>query len=175
MSIELWCHCLSPDGAFELVHRQHIVSTKRSLEAFAVKQAQTSMNTRESLFEALSLQLKEQAKNSVTLPQMIGLSLLPAHLPSTLSQLAEYCDDVWYLCGDESTDPTWYTKGASLGAIYTSSVLYLSTDKSEGFRDTLAFLERRLDELTATQRLQAQCVDTVDQYASMLARAVGLK
>jgi ubiquinone biosynthesis protein COQ9 len=56
-------------------------------------------------------------------------------------------DDVWYLAGDVSVDPSWYTKRASLSAIYVSAELFMTDDRSPGFEETKAFLRRRFEEV----------------------------
>ena len=72
----------------------------------------------------------------------------PTYVPSSVSELAQLADDIWYLAGDTSVDPSWYTKRASLSAIYVSAELFMTNDHSgPGFPDTKAFLRRRFDEV----------------------------
>lgn len=40
----------------------------------------------------------------------------------------------------------WYTKRASLAAVYTSTELYMTQDVSPNSVDTLGFLQRRLQQ-----------------------------
>ena len=70
----------------------------------------------------------------------------PTHIPRSLSELAQLADEILYLAGDVSVDPSWYTKRASLAGIYAAAELFQTTDTSPGFRETRAFLRRRLDE-----------------------------
>ena len=46
--------------------------------------------------------------------------------------------------GDKSTDMSWYTKRATLGAVYSATELFMITDTSPEFADTWAFLDRRI-------------------------------
>jgi len=66
--------------------------------------------------------------------------------PTALKELSLLSDEIWFLAGDKAVDPTWYTKRASLAAIYASSELFMTTDKSPNFGETRAFLQRRLEE-----------------------------
>lgn len=50
------------------------------------------------------------------------------------------------MSGDKSVDTSWYTKRASLSAIYAASDLYMTTDKSDAFQDTKEFLDRRFED-----------------------------
>lgn len=70
----------------------------------------------------------------------------PSHLPASLRELALLADEIVHLAGDASVDPTWYTKRAAVAAAYASSELFMTTDRSPLFRDTRAFLRRRLAE-----------------------------
>lgn len=70
----------------------------------------------------------------------------PSYVPSSLQELAKLTDEIWFLAGDTSVDPSWYSKRASLSMIYAASELFMTNDKSPGFRDTRLFLQRRLKE-----------------------------
>ena len=74
------------------------------------------------------------------------MSLL-GNLPSSLHELHALSDEIWYLAGDTSVDTSWYTKRASLAALYASSELFMTTDTSRNFADTEDFLDRRLEDL----------------------------
>lgn len=71
----------------------------------------------------------------------------PSYVPASLSELAKLADEIWFLVGDTSVDPSWYTKRASLSTIYASTELFMTTDTSEGFIETRKFLQRRLAEV----------------------------
>jgi ubiquinone biosynthesis protein COQ9 len=74
--------------------------------------------------------------------------------------LARSVDAIWHAAGDEATDFSWYTKRATLAAIYGATLLYWLTDASENDAASLAFLDRRLAGLKtfgqARARLQAR-------------------
>lgn len=70
----------------------------------------------------------------------------PSYIPPSAKELAQLADEILYLAGDVSVDPTWYTKRASLSAIYVGAELFQTTDQSPDYRETRAFLRRRLDE-----------------------------
>jgi len=78
-----------------------------------------------------------------------GLSVLalPQNALLGLRLLYDTVDAVWYGVGDASTDFSFYTKRATLAGIYASAVLFWLDDRSPGFADTHAFIERRLADL----------------------------
>ena len=72
----------------------------------------------------------------------------PAYTPTSLAELARLADEIWYLAGDESVDSSWYTKRASLSAIYSSTELFMTQDTSTHFTETEQFLDSRLKDIT---------------------------
>src|SRR4051794_37252957 len=71
----------------------------------------------------------------------------PSYVPSSLKELSMLSDEIWFLAGDTSVDPSWYTKRASLATIYASSELFMTNDRSPGFNETRAFLNKRIGEV----------------------------
>ena len=72
------------------------------------------------------------------------MSLLE-NLPASLKELNLLADEMWYLAGDTAVDFSWYTKRATLAAVYASSELFMTTDTSQDFASTEEFLDRRLE------------------------------
>jgi ubiquinone biosynthesis protein COQ9 len=74
----------------------------------------------------------------------LAILALPQHAPLGVRLLYETVDGIWYAAGDSATDFSFYTKRATLAAIYAGTLLCWLEDRSPGFADTRAFLERRL-------------------------------
>ena len=74
----------------------------------------------------------------------LAVLVLPQHVPLALRLTYETIDAIWYAAGDNATDFSFYTKRATLAAIYGAAMLFWLDDRSEGFVDTRAFIERRL-------------------------------
>merc|ERR1712188_21605 len=79
-------------------------------------------------------------------PQALQLLASPAAVQDVAQNGTEMMDEIFYHSGDLSTDMSWYTKRAVLGAIYTSTELFMLNDKSPEFRDPWAFLHRRMND-----------------------------
>ncbi|KAJ8327315.1 hypothetical protein BDV3_000406 [Batrachochytrium dendrobatidis] len=80
-------------------------------------------------------------------PQAIALLSQPQNLANTARDLGGLVDEIWFLAGDRSVDLNWYTKRLILSGVYTSSELFMTTDKSKGFEQTYKFLDRRLKDV----------------------------
>jgi ubiquinone biosynthesis protein COQ9 len=62
-------------------------------------------------------------------------------------------DAVWTALGDTSNDVNWYTKRATLSAVYGSVVLFWLGDDGTGLDD---FIDRRIDNVMQFEKVKAQ-------------------
>jgi len=87
-----------------------------------------------------------------------GLAILamPQNLPLALRISWRTADLMWRIAGDTSTDFNHYTKRMTLGAVYASTVLVWLDDDSEGWSETAAFLDRRIDDVMKFEKFKAQ-------------------
>jgi len=81
--------------------------------------------------------------------EAMAMAASPQVASESLGAMQRLCDDIWYRAGDTSTDINWYSKRISLAAVYTSTEVFMVQDKSDGFKDTWGFLDRRLEDLQA--------------------------
>lgn len=70
----------------------------------------------------------------------------PSNLNTSFQELARLSDELLFLSGDKSVDYTWYTKRAALSALYATSELFMTNDRSPEFVETRRFLVRRFEE-----------------------------
>lgn len=69
---------------------------------------------------------------------------LPGCTALAARTLARTVDEIWHLAGDQAADFAWYTKRATLAAVYGATLLYWLRDPSDDDAGTAAFLDRRL-------------------------------
>ncbi|KAK3941208.1 COQ9-domain-containing protein [Diplogelasinospora grovesii] len=129
---------LLPEGAFSLI-RWHLVTQREALAS----RVDSNNNSVEALTWERLLGNKDVIRRW---QEALAIMAQPSHVPASLKELAMLADEILYLSGDTSVDPSWYTKRASLSAVYASAELFMTNDFSEGFQDTRAFLKRRLNE-----------------------------
>ena len=70
----------------------------------------------------------------------------PTEALHSLSAYGQLADTIWRAAGDTSTDFNWYTKRALVVGVYIATELFMLTDRSEGWGETWASLERRVDD-----------------------------
>ena len=87
-----------------------------------------------------------------------GLSILamPQNVPLALAAGWRSADLMWRLAGDTATDYNHYTKRLILSGVYGSTLLVWLDDRSEGWTDTGAFLDRRLADVMRFEKWKAR-------------------
>lgn len=85
----------------------------------------------------------------------IAILAMPQNVPLAIRIGWRSCDLMWRLAGDRSTDYNHYTKRLTLGAVYGSTIIAWLDDTSEGWSETAAFLDRRIDNVMEFERWKA--------------------
>ncbi|KAL6974626.1 hypothetical protein U1Q18_028810 [Sarracenia purpurea var. burkii] len=98
----------------------------------------------ERLSKLVRIRLEMQAPFITKWPQALSIQAQPQNIPISLKHRALLVDEIWHAVGDEATDVDWYAKRAVLGAIYSSTEVYMLTDSSPDFHDTWTFLDGRV-------------------------------
>jgi ubiquinone biosynthesis protein COQ9 len=88
---------------------------------------------------------------------------LPAHGHVAARSGWRTADALWHAAGDAATDFSYYTKRATLAAVYTATLLYWLQDESEGFADSWAFLDRRLADALKFTRFRSNLEKRIGQ------------
>lgn len=76
---------------------------------------------------------------------------LPWNLPLGARLGAQAADAIWKAAGDASADFSWYTRRASLGAIYAATIAFWLREEAT-VEQALGFLDRRFAGLARLQR-----------------------
>ena len=79
--------------------------------------------------------------------EALALCVNPKAAPKATKQFAHLVDDIWFYAGDKSTDINWYTRRATVAAVYGLTELYMLQDQSKDYTGTWGFLDRRLGDL----------------------------
>jgi ubiquinone biosynthesis protein COQ9 len=103
----------------------------------------------------IALRLRQSRGNREAVRRALALLALPMNAAVAARCTARTVDTIWHAAGDRSADFSWYTKRATLAAIYVPTLLYWLRDTSEDDEATLAFLDRRLASLPRRRRRAA--------------------
>lgn len=108
---------------------------------------------------ALAVRLRLEAADKELVRRGSALFSLPGHAPEGVKLIWGTADAIWTALGDTSTDLNWYTKRATLSAVYTATVLFWLGDHSEANADTWAFLDRRIENVMQIEKTKAAVRD----------------
>ncbi|KAL1920919.1 uncharacterized protein VTP21DRAFT_11554 [Calcarisporiella thermophila] len=100
-------------------------------------------------------------------PEALAIMAQPTQAATSLTHLQKLVDDMWYLAGDKSSDMNWYSKRATLAAVYSSTELFMTQDSSPDFQETFRFLDRRLEDVA----ILGKSVNEISNLMSFAARS----
>jgi ubiquinone biosynthesis protein COQ9 len=110
----------------------------------------------EKVFQAVKLRLDRWADHREAIRRATSVLALPSHLGLGLRLSWGTADAIWRAVGDAPHDFSWYTKRASLAAVYGATLLYWLEDGSDGSAETWAFLRRRLGDVRELGKLRSR-------------------
>ncbi|CUJ06638.1 COQ9 family protein [Cognatishimia activa] len=144
---------ICPRGAVDLAVAYHKDGDARMVAA--LKDADlTEMRFRDRVAFAVKLRLqlcedKEVVRRGTT------LFALPQYAGTGSGLIWGTVDAIWTALGDSSEDINWYSKRATLSAVYAATVLYWLGDDSEDHKATWSFLDRRIDNVMQFEKAKA--------------------
>lgn len=144
---------ICPRGALDLAVQFHRDGDDAMAQVFADTDT-SAMKIREKIAYAVELRLRAAAdKDAVR--RGTTLFALPQHAAEGAALIWGTADRIWQVLGDTSKDVNWYTKRATLSAVYGATVLFWLGDDSEDHTDTKAFLARRIENVMQFEKLKA--------------------
>lgn len=142
-----------PGGAVEMVEAFCDLADRRMEEATAnLGEPRLSRRVK----AAIRLRLEQNRSHKVAVRRALGVLALPGNAAIAARCTARTVDAIWRAAGDEASGFTWYTKRATLAAVYTSTLLYWLNDLSDDDSDSLAFLDRRLATVAGIGKLRGR-------------------
>jgi ubiquinone biosynthesis protein COQ9 len=124
----------------------------REMEAAVAAAGTAALRTPGRVRCAVELRFAAAAPHKRSLRRAVSLLALPWNAGLALQTTARTASAIWYAAGDTSADFSWYTRRASLGAIYAATLAYWLRDDDPDTRGAMAFFDRRLADLARLQR-----------------------
>ncbi|TDK42352.1 COQ9 family protein [Antarcticimicrobium luteum] len=145
---------LCPRGAVDLALGFHARGDAMMLELLGASHLD-GMRFRDKIALAVRLRL-EAVPDREAVRRGVTLFAMPQYAADGAKAIWGTCDLIWNTLGDTSRDVNWYTKRATLSAVYSSTVLYWLGDDSPGHEATWAFLDRRIDDVMRFEGMKAK-------------------
>jgi ubiquinone biosynthesis protein COQ9 len=144
----------------------YIQEVDRALEAWATPKRIDSMKIREKIRALVWRRLEIMVPAREAVRRALAILAMPQNVPLALRIGWRTADRMWRIAGDTSTDFNHYTKRMTLGAVYGSTLLVWLDDQSEGWHETAAFLDRRIDDVMRIEKFKAEWRGSSDRRLS---------
>lgn len=145
----------------------YIQAVDRALEAWFTPKRLAGMKIREKIRALVWRRLEIMGPAREAVRRALAILAMPQNLPLALGISWRTADLMWRIAGDTSTDYNHYTKRMTLGAVYGSTLLAWLDDDGEGWSDTGAFLDRRIDNVMAFEKWKAEWRGSSNQRLSL--------
>ena len=133
----------------------YIQEVDRALEASFTPARLAKMKIREKIRALVWHRLEIMGPAREAVRRGLAILAMPQNLPLALRISWRSADLMWRMAGDTSTDFNHHTKRMTLGAVYGSTLLAWLDDQSDGWTDTAAFLDRRIDAVMRFEKFKA--------------------
>ena len=134
----------------------YIQEVDRALEAWFTPRRLATMKIREKIRSLIWHRLEIMGPAREAVRRALAILAMPHNLPLALRISWRSADLMWRIAGDTSADFNHYTKRMTLGAVYGSALLVWLDDQSEGWTETAAFLDRRIDDVMRFEKFKAE-------------------
>jgi ubiquinone biosynthesis protein COQ9 len=134
----------------------YIQEVDRALAAYFTPKRLAGMKIRQKVRSLVWRRLEIMGPSREAIRRALAILAMPQNLPLAVRTSWRTADLMWRIAGDTSTDFNHYTKRMTLGAVYGSTLLVWLDDQSEGWSDTAAFLDRRIDDVMRFEKFKAQ-------------------
>jgi ubiquinone biosynthesis protein COQ9 len=143
-----------PKTAIGLVEA-YIHAVDRELEKALPPKKLAKLKIREKIRALVWQRLEIMGPAREAVRRALSILAMPQNAPTGLKTGWHTADLMWRMAGDTSTDFNHYTKRMTLGAVYGSTLVTWLDDQSEGWADTAAFLDRRIDNVMQFEKWKA--------------------
>lgn len=143
---------LFPRGGVDLAVAYHRMGDAAMVEPLAMRDV-SDLRFRDRV--ALAVRLRLEAADKELVRRGSALFALPQHMIEGAGLIWATADAIWTALGDSARDLSWYSKRASLSAVYGATVLYWLGDSSEDHAATWAFLDRRIENVMQFEKAKA--------------------
>jgi ubiquinone biosynthesis protein COQ9 len=145
----------------------YIQEVDRGLEAWFTPERLSGLKIREKIRALIRRRLEIMAPAREAVRRALAILAMPQNVPLALRTGWRTADLMWRIAGDTSTDFNHYTKRITLGGVYGSTLLVWLDDESEGWSETAAFLDRRIDDVMRFEKFKADWRGSSGQRLSL--------
>jgi ubiquinone biosynthesis protein COQ9 len=161
---------LFPGGTGEMITAYCALADERMEQEAAATELST-LRVPARVKAVIALRLQQNRDNKEAIRRALAWLAIPTNAPIAAKTVAATVDAIWHAAGDTSADFSWYTKRGILAGVYSGTLLYWLRDPSFDDEETLAFLDRRLDNVgqitTIRKTIETRLTDLRDAVRGM--------
>jgi ubiquinone biosynthesis protein COQ9 len=154
-----------PNGAIDMIDAW-FASIDEGMVAALPRDTLAAMKIRQRITAIVLARLEIATPYREALRRAIAILALPTNVPAATKLGWRAADAMWRLAGDDATGFAHYTKRATLGAVYFSTILVFLDDESDDLAETRAFLDRRIANVMRFEKFKAQIKPDPDMHFS---------
>lgn len=144
---------LFPRGAVDLALAYHQSGDRVMTDRLAATDL-TELRYRDRIGTAVRFRL-EACQDKELVRRGTTLFALPQNAGDGIRAIWGTADAIWKSLGDTSDDINWYSKRATLSAVYTATVVFWLGDDSPDHHATWEFLDRRIENVMQVEKFKA--------------------
>ncbi len=156
-----------PGGAMDMIAAWIARIDADMIEALPAERV-GNLPIRERIRALVQFRLDALAGREEALRRALAVMAMPQNFARAARLAWHSADAMWRLAGDTATDYNHYTKRATLGALYTATLLVLVDDTSEDKAETRAFLSRRIDGVMRFEKAKARLLRSDEDSFSVM-------
>lgn len=160
-----------PGGAVDMIDAW-FAYVDRAMLAALPPETLGAMKIRQRITALVEARLAILAPERESLRRALAVLAQPQNLARAARLGWRSADAMWRAAGDTSADYNHYTKRAILGGVYAATIQVFLGDDGEGYAETRAFLQRRIDGIMQFERTKAGFLARVERRPS-LSRFIG--
>jgi ubiquinone biosynthesis protein COQ9 len=153
------------DGAMAMIEAW-IATIDAAMASALPPEKLAGMKIRERIRTLVQFRLDAAAPNKEALRRALAIMAMPRNAPRALALGWNSADAMWRQAGDTATDYNHYTKRLTLGALYASTLAVFVDDESEGYAETRAFLDRRIEGVMRFEKAKAKVLGSGREHFS---------
>lgn len=127
------------------------------------------MRMRDRIRTVVKTRIEVIAEHKEAERRALSFVAMPLNTALGLKLLSRTVDLMWRAAGDTSTDFAFYTKRATLAAVYSATVMHWIGDMSQDSADTWAFLDRRIENVMTVEKAKLKIRETLKDSPSLAA------
>lgn len=144
-----------PKGASDMVEF-YLGQLDAEMTARLARKKLAEMRIRDRIRTAIEVRLDLNSAHKEAVRRTVTWLALPLNAALSARLVWRTADAMWRAVGDSSTDQNYYSKRMILSGVYASTLLVWLQDDSEDRAETMAFLERRIDDVMEFEKFKAE-------------------